>query len=419
MVVVILVFATALRLFKLGQLPPGLYLDEVLYGLDAYSIINTGKDIYGYFLPLAFQSSGYYPPLFTYLLAPLFLIFPLTTLVVRLPTVLSGIAAIVATYFLARKLFNREVAVASIFILAFLPWHIHLSRVAFLGSFGISFLIFASYLFLQKHTTLSLIVFGLSTHIHYGYKLLAPALFIILLLLHRKRINWIGYIVVAVTLASHLISIRYNNALFRVNELSLANLPQIFSQYLAAFSPRFLFISGDHNPLLNPWGRGQLPLIFIPLLILGFYQLRYFKVSSRLLILSWLLLAPLPSALAGQGAHAVRNSPMLIPLILITAAGITTIFSKHKLVGFLVIGLVIFNSLSFLRFYTHNYPFAQLWGQPQRDFVNRLDPSQFLTIPDKFYVNLVYYAFEFRLDPRQLKQAIVTRRLGNLYFADE
>ena len=110
---------------------------------------------------------------------------------------------------------------------------------------------------------------------------------------------------------------------------------------------------------------------------------------------------------------------MLIPLILITAAGITTIFSKHKLVGFLVIGLVIFNSLSFLRFYTHNYPFAQLWGQPQRDFVNRLDPSQFLTIPDKFYVNLVYYAFEFRLDPRQLQQAIVTRRLGNLYFADE
>ena len=423
-IAVIVFFAAALRLFKLGQFPPGLYLDEVLYGLDAYSIINTGKDIYGHFLPLAFQSSGYYPPLFTYILAPLFLVLPLTAWVVRFLAAISGILSVVFIYLLTKKLFENcklKIENLSALLLAFLPWHIHLSRVAFLGSFGIAFLIFASYLFLQNHITLSLIVFALSTHIHYSYKLLAPSLFLILLLLYRRRLNYLNYLIILVTLFSHFISIRYYNALFRVSELSLARLPQITFEYFQAFSPRFLFISGDHNPLLNPWGRGQLPLIFIPLLILGFYQFRYLKVSSRLLILSWLLLAPLPSALAGQGTHAVRNSPMLIPLILIAAPGITTIFSKHKLAGFLVIGLVIVNSLSFLRFYTRDYPAisTQLWGQSQRDFVNHLDSSQPVTIPDKFYVNLAYYAFEFRLDPRQLQQAIVTRRLGNLYFADQ
>src|SRR3989344_6490299 len=106
----IVVFAGALRLLKLSQLPPGLYLDEVLYGLDAYSILKTGKDIYGHFLPLAFQSSGHYPPLFIYLLAPLFLFLPLTDWVVRLPAALSGIAAVLMTYFMTKKLFTTKIA---------------------------------------------------------------------------------------------------------------------------------------------------------------------------------------------------------------------------------------------------------------------------------------------------------------------
>ncbi len=422
-IALILFFAAALRLLKLGQLPPGLYLDEVLYGLDAYSIFKTGRDIYGHFLPLAFQSSGYYPPLFTYLLAPLFLIFPLTTWVVRFPAALSGILTIVFTYLLIEELkiknslkignWKLKISEIAALFLAISPWHIHLSRVAFLGSFGIVFLVLGTYLFLRNHTLISLIIFALSTHIHYGYKLLAPALFIVLLLLHRKRINWVGYAIVAVTLTSHVISIHYYNALFRVSELSLARLPQITFEYLQAFSPQFLFISGDHNPLLNPWGRGQLPLIFIPLLILGFYQLRHLKVSSRLFILSWLLLSPLPSAFAGQGAHAVRNSPMIIPLMIIAALGL-------RRIPILTIFIII-NSLLFLHFYTQDYASlsARLWGQPERQLVRQLDPTIPAIIPDKFYVNLAYYAFEFRLDPRQLQQAIVTRRLGNLYFADE
>ena len=418
----IVVFAGALRLLKLGQLPPGLYLDEVLYGLDAYSILKTGKDIYGHFLPLAFQSSGYYPPLFTYILAPFFLIFPLSSWVVRLPAALSGIATVLMTYLLAKKLFTSRVAILASLLLVFLPWHIHLSRVSFLGSFGIVFLVLGAYLFLRGHVLFSLVIFALSTHIHYGYKLLAPGLFLILLLLYRRRLGIFSYLVILLTLISHLISVHYYNALFRVSELSVANLPQIFSQYLAAFSPQFLFVTGDPYPLLNPWGRGQLPLIFIPLLLLGFYSLRYIKLQSRIFILSWLLLAPLPSALAGLGTHAVRNSPMLIPLIVIAALGTTTIFSKTKLVGIAMISLVLLHGLSFLRFYTQDYPrlSVHLWGQSERNLVNQLTstPGQ-LIILDKFSVILAYYAFETKLDPLLLQQTIATRRLNNLYFADQ
>src|SRR3990167_3759072 len=94
-VFLIIILAAILRLANLLNLPPGLYLDEVLYGLDAYSLIHTGKDIYGHFLPLAFQSSGHYPPLFTYILAPLFLVLPLTAWVVRFLAAISGITTVV------------------------------------------------------------------------------------------------------------------------------------------------------------------------------------------------------------------------------------------------------------------------------------------------------------------------------------
>src|SRR3990167_4572763 len=101
MIFVIILFASLLRLLSLNRLPPGLFLDEVLHSLDAYSLIHTGKDIYGRFLPLAFQSSGYYPPLFPYILAPFFLVLPLSTFTVRLPAALSGISALGFIYLLA------------------------------------------------------------------------------------------------------------------------------------------------------------------------------------------------------------------------------------------------------------------------------------------------------------------------------
>ena len=53
--------------YKLGEIPKGFYIDEALPGYNAYSILKTGKDEYGKYLPLVFRFYGSYnPPLYTY-----------------------------------------------------------------------------------------------------------------------------------------------------------------------------------------------------------------------------------------------------------------------------------------------------------------------------------------------------------------
>ena len=61
-----------LRTISLGSVPPGLHHDEACNGYDAYSILHTGRDHHGNFMPIAIEAFGdYRPPIFDYSLVPL------------------------------------------------------------------------------------------------------------------------------------------------------------------------------------------------------------------------------------------------------------------------------------------------------------------------------------------------------------
>jgi 4-amino-4-deoxy-L-arabinose transferase-like glycosyltransferase len=451
---ILIILAALLRLLNLGHIPPGLYLDEVLYGLDAYSLLKTGKDIYGHFLPLALQSSGYYPPLFPYFLAPFFLIFPLSAITVRLPVALTGIASVIIIYFLAQILVDKSdkrTPLLAAFFLGFSPWHLHMSRVAFLNSFGIIFPLLATYLFVKAVANKSLkpsfliistIFLALSSHVHYGYKFFSPLLFVVLVALwwkkiktHKKTLILLSLIWL-ITLATNWYSSRAYNALFRAQQLSGTSVKTIVSSYLQAYSFSFLFHPGDKGLLANPWARGQLPFSLLPLLIIGLFSLPRLKKSSRLIILTWLLAIPLPSALAGSGTHAVRLSPLLIPLSLISALGLTKLSqsfkkpSQQNLITVLVASLFLLESLTYLRSYKQKCSdISHRWGQPQRALINQaLDQSRFfetIIFADSFNMMLAFYAFETKMDPIRLQQAILhptnlnsipAKILDNVYF---
>ncbi len=63
----IIILAFLLRVIKVGSLPP-LYTDEASFGYNAYSILKTGRDEYGEFLPVILRSFGDYTrqEVFTY-----------------------------------------------------------------------------------------------------------------------------------------------------------------------------------------------------------------------------------------------------------------------------------------------------------------------------------------------------------------
>src|SRR3970040_1732828 len=87
----ILVLAALLRFYHLGTIPPSLYSDEINQGYNAYSLMLTGRDEHGLFLPVSLRSFGdWKPPLPAYLMIPPIYLFGLNEFSVRLPSAILG-----------------------------------------------------------------------------------------------------------------------------------------------------------------------------------------------------------------------------------------------------------------------------------------------------------------------------------------
>ncbi|MDZ4228834.1 MAG: glycosyl transferase, partial [Patescibacteria group bacterium] len=56
--ILILLLAAGLRFYQLGRVPSGFVNDEAAFGYNAYSLIKTGRDEFGEFLPIIFHSFG-------------------------------------------------------------------------------------------------------------------------------------------------------------------------------------------------------------------------------------------------------------------------------------------------------------------------------------------------------------------------
>ena len=52
----IVLLAFFLRFYKVTEIPPSLNWDEVSIGYNAYSILKTGRDEWGVFLPIHFKA---------------------------------------------------------------------------------------------------------------------------------------------------------------------------------------------------------------------------------------------------------------------------------------------------------------------------------------------------------------------------
>src|SRR5512146_556963 len=106
-IIVVLVVALAffLRFYKVTVDPPSLNWDETSIGYNAYSILKTGHDEWGKFLPLHFKSYGEYKlPAQIYASIPGIAIFGLNEFGVRITPVVYGALTILFLFFLAKEI---------------------------------------------------------------------------------------------------------------------------------------------------------------------------------------------------------------------------------------------------------------------------------------------------------------------------
>ncbi len=118
----ILVGAAFLRLYRLGWLPPGLALDEVMDGNLALDILGGRHGIY-------FPEAYGHETLFHYLQAAAIGLLGHTTVAIRLPAALCGLGLIVLIWWAGRRLFDPAVGLIAAGGAAGGWWGVFYSRV--------------------------------------------------------------------------------------------------------------------------------------------------------------------------------------------------------------------------------------------------------------------------------------------------
>ncbi|MEM7536550.1 MAG: phospholipid carrier-dependent glycosyltransferase [Chloroflexota bacterium] len=116
--------AALLRLYQLGDVPPGFQFDEAFNANDAEQVLAGN-------LPLFLPANGGREALYTYWQAALSALFGLNVYTLRLASALMGILAVPASYLLCRTILHKQsqaIAAFTALTLTISLWHIHFSH---------------------------------------------------------------------------------------------------------------------------------------------------------------------------------------------------------------------------------------------------------------------------------------------------
>src|SRR3989338_4946553 len=376
--VLILFLALFLRFVNISQYP--MYGDELTLAYDGYSILKTGFDQTGAYLPFTFKMAGGHPPAYVYFSIPFIAIFGPTEIGIRLLSVILGVVIVLLIYLIGRKFVNEKAGLFAAGLAALSPWDIHLSRIGFETHFALFLTTLGAYLFIKAKEkpillVLSALSFGIGIHTYSTYKMTVPILILVLLWFVGLNRVWVtkerfkytlsAGVLILFSFGLILTQALFSNAETRFLQINVFNQPEIKNQvaqkvniertftdvpfnfselfhnkvlefmyliksnYLEHFSMEFLFLKGDGNPRHNGAGLGELYIIEAIFLFLGVIYLS--KTNFRVLkfLILWLLIAPIPTSLI-SGPHALRSSLMLSPLILLSGVGFYSLWEVLK-----------------------------------------------------------------------------------------
>lgn len=471
----ILILAIILRFYRLGSLPPSLYSDEIDQGYNAYSILMTGKDEHGAFLPIALRSFGdWKPPLPTYLMIPSIGLLGLTEEAVRIPSAICGVLSVVLTYLLALEMITsvyarKKIALLSAFFITISPWHVLQSRSAMLVIVSLLFVQLGVWLFIKGvkkgHLTFlfSALCFGLSFYAYYAMRVITPAIIFFLVAAYRnsffksrKRIFSFLSIMIIVLLPLFLaflhepdvvfgraktVSVFYDRGVklrqwelmtqdgiegstlitrFFHNNVYLYS-RSILQRYFSHFDPYYLVLKGDGA---YPFGIPQMGILYVAdtlFLFGGVYF--YIKKKQSLLLLGWIFISVIPASLTFLTPSSNRTFTAIFGYMILVSFGVW-IFTKKISLRILPIAILLLvyisNFLFFMRAYYLLLPknYAQWWNYGWKEIVNYVKENESkydnVIVSHADGMPYVYFLFYESYDPSDFqKNAVKT------YIADQ
>lgn len=389
--ILILVIAAVLRFVNVTQ--DDVVTDEALYGFRSIGYVDylasdvqtTPVDWFGIdalpgWTKLSFHD---HPPVVFLIQYVFFLIFGVSVFVLRLPFVLAGIAAVWLVYLIGRR---TQYPIAGVIAAAFLavdPFHVWISRIGYLESIVIFFVLLSFYFFLRFISTplnspLAKggqwgIWWGIATALallsKYTALFLVPTYVLYVLLFKRELLKerklYYGIIAFVVLLIPLII---YNIQLFTYAghfDLQLASLfhqqtPEwVGISHGVSFAPQVLF-----HTIVSSVGWGYVVLVLLS--IIGLLYAYFKKHYNASFILMMLFLLFLQFSMIGT---ASRFLPIFEPFFaLVLAIGILFICSRlgvvkntrphYSFVG-LVVLIVLFQALVSINSHVLSRPFAR------------------------------------------------------------
>jgi len=393
LLIIISLLSVGLFLYHLTISPPSLNADEATNAYDAYSILKTGKDQYGTFLPLRFKSFGDYKlPLLTYLAIPFIKIFGLNELAIRLVNLPFVFFFPIIVYLLANELFGKKlISLTASFLAAFSPGLQLLGRQAHEGYLTAFFMTTTFYFFIKfiKNKKINFFLlfnlfFLISLFGYHSARVWIGFFFLIIIYFIYKKIFPLKNLVIFLGFISIFLITDYfykptrvanllifNNQGFTSKMKELQNeskypflynkltvgVTEILNHYLVYFSPQFLVIEGDKNYRFGFPGVSPITYLEYIFIFVGLYYLFKNKEKFRHLILLSFLFSPLSGSLTWADQSITRTIFIFIPIFLISSYGVVNFFNKKNLSlsVILVTCYLIFLFYSW-DFYLHHYP---------------------------------------------------------------
>lgn len=401
----ICLFTLLLHVFKHNDVPACINVDEAAFGYNAYSLVQTGRDEYGKYLPLRFKSFGENKlPVVIYFTAPFVAVLGLNDFTTRALPNLAGILMPIFVFFLVKELFdNRKIAIIAAALAGVSPWiqvtarHISESVVA-TALLTLTFLFFLRYAKSARvrHLVYAAIFFTLALFTHH-----TPKIFILLFvtwlafdLWNRKKkctlskkFTHLLVFLTPVAFFAYTEAItptnRIGNLLFATSEgfkIALTELltensnrllynPLTYSviyltnQVLSYLSPSYLVVNGDANPRF--WLKGMYPITVIEylLVLVGIYFLVKNGFKHKFLLLMMALFGVSTAAATSQDPSLTRSFFLIIPLLAVASYGAyylygsirRTSIGKFVLIG--AIGAYAFFTIISWDFYFNHYPY--------------------------------------------------------------
>ena len=466
--ILILALAIFLRFYMLNSMP-ALNADEAAIGYNAYSLILTGRDEHGNFWPIHFQSfNDYKPGLYFYLVLPFVKILGLSEWAVRIPNAALGALTVLLIYFLVNELFgNKRFALISALFLAISPWHLQFSRGGWEVNSATFFIVAGLFFFVRAVSrrswgwalslTLSSIFFAASLYTYHAARVIVPLLGLGIVFFYKKEIfsKTVPYIVFAGAILILLLPLARDlaspGALSRVAGVGLfadpgpknrineqrgehGDLNSVFSKVLhnkavnyglafaanwaSHYHGEFLFLSGDAIQRNKVPETGQMYLFDIIFVAIGMIAIAKSLNREWGLVIYWLVIAPVASALTFQSPNALRSQNMVIPLVIISAYGLYQLIEwldrhpikKLKVVGLSIIfALIAWNFARYEHMYwihmTKEYPFSSQYGV--KELVNYVRDNQSkyknIVVTDRYDQPYILFLFYMKYPPQNFQ----------------